>query len=101
MATRYWGTIFQRRRVLRLCSLGSRDCVNHFLFRANVVLFQTRLAVVSWAAFRSSKNFKDPELFLPERWMLDEPGFEKYHSFDKREVVQPFSYGPRNCLGKK
>ncbi|KAK7703314.1 hypothetical protein SLS57_010963 [Botryosphaeria dothidea] len=60
----------------------------------------TRLAVVSWAAFRSSKNFKDPELFLPERWMLDEPGFEKYHSFDKREVVQPFSYGPRNCLGK-
>lgn len=57
--------------------------------------------MVSWAAFRSPKNFKDPGLFLPERWILDEPGFEEYHAFDKREVVQPFSYGPRNCLGKK
>ncbi|GME38957.1 putative cytochrome p450 protein [Neofusicoccum parvum] len=61
---------------------------------------KTRLAVIHWSAYYSPKNFKDPEAFLPERWMLDEPGFDEYHAYDKREVLQPFSYGPRNCLGK-
>jgi cytochrome P450 len=48
------------------------------------------------AANHSPRNWTDPEAFAPERWLGD----EKYKD-DKREVWNPFSFGPRNCLGKK
>jgi cytochrome P450 len=46
--------------------------------------------------YHSERNFKDPELFVPERWL----GEERYKD-DKRSTLNPFSFGPRNCLGKK
>ena len=55
----------------------------------------TSLCVSSHAAHHSARNFTDPDEFVPERWMDD-----KRYANDKREWVQPFSYGPRNCLGK-
>ena len=61
---------------------------------------QTRVSVAQYAAYRSPLNFKDPLLFVPERWITDDPQSEKYAS-DRRDVFQPFSYGPRNCIGKK
>ncbi len=48
------------------------------------------------AAFRSTLNFTSPETFAPSRWLGD-PRFAS----DRLEVVQPFSVGPRNCIGKK
>lgn len=33
---------------------------------------------------------------MPERW-LNDPRF----SNDVKDVLQPFQFGPRNCLGKK
>jgi cytochrome P450 len=48
------------------------------------------------AASRNSKNFRDPLSFQPERF-LDDPAFAE----DKKFASQPFSYGTRNCLGKK
>ncbi|PSN74548.1 benzoate 4-monooxygenase cytochrome P450 [Corynespora cassiicola Philippines] len=59
----------------------------------------TRVSVAQYAAYRSPLNFKDPLLFVPERWITDDPQSEKYAS-DRRDVFQPFSYGPRNCIGK-
>ncbi|KAK8045087.1 hypothetical protein PG993_005111 [Apiospora rasikravindrae] len=47
------------------------------------------------AADRSSHNFVDPESFIPDRWLGDSR-FEK----DDKAACQPFSYGPRNCIGK-
>jgi cytochrome P450 len=47
----------------------------------------------------SSRNFKDPLAFRPERWLAtkgDGSGFDG----DDRFASQPFSYGPRNCIGK-
>jgi cytochrome P450 len=46
--------------------------------------------------FHNPKYFKDPEEFVPERWLGD-PRYEN----DRREAAQPFSVGPRNCIGKK
>ena len=46
-------------------------------------------------------NFHAPERFLPERW-LPEARTDPASPFflDKRDVVQPFSAGPRNCIGR-
>ena len=59
----------------------------------------TSVYVSQHASNHSSRNFADPDTFVPERWLNEERPV-KYNG-DKREVVQPFSFGPRNCLGKK
>lgn len=51
--------------------------------------------ITQWAAFHSKDNFADPYLFVPERWLGDER-----YADDNREVFQPFSLGPRNCIGR-
>ncbi|MCJ1289044.1 hypothetical protein MMC34_000576 [Xylographa carneopallida] len=55
----------------------------------------TGVQLNQYAANHSAANFTDPETFDPERWM----GGERYAG-DRREVVQPFSVGARNCIGK-
>jgi cytochrome P450 len=57
----------------------------------------TTVSVYSWAATHSESNFMDPEMFVPERWMEDRP--VKYEA-DKRDASQPFSLGPRGCIGR-
>ncbi|EKG21958.1 Cytochrome P450 [Macrophomina phaseolina MS6] len=56
---------------------------------------KTRVSVPQYAAYYSPRNFKDPESFIPERWLPD-TGFDS----DRKDALQPFSTGPRNCLGK-
>ncbi|KAL5611271.1 hypothetical protein FOBRF1_007388 [Fusarium oxysporum] len=55
-----------------------------------------KLGIWQWALNRDPNNFTDPETFIPERWLGD-PRFAN----DKTDSLQPFSYGPRNCIGKK
>lgn len=45
---------------------------------------------------RSISNFREAESFIPERWLGDER-----FSGDKKSAMQAFSFGPRNCIGKK
>lgn len=47
------------------------------------------------ATFMSPRHFRDPQKFRPERWLGD-PDYK----YDHLDVVEPFSYGPQNCLGK-
>lgn len=56
----------------------------------------TAVSVYQWAANHSPANFADPELFVPERWL----GTNQKYANDIREACQPFSYGPRNCVGR-
>ena len=58
----------------------------------------TKVMMNHFAAYHSSQNFRNPESFLPERW-LDE-GKEEFQA-DQKDVYQPFSVGARNCIGKK
>ena len=53
-------------------------------------------AVWQWALYHSDKNFKQPFDYHPERFLHD-PVFVQ----DKLDVIQPFSVGPRNCIGRK
>ncbi|KAL7810678.1 cytochrome P450 [Trichoderma aethiopicum] len=55
----------------------------------------TYVEVWQWPLFHNPSYWKKPEEFIPERWLGD-PMFAD----DKREAFQPFSTGPRNCVGK-
>lgn len=57
----------------------------------------TDVSVHQMAAYHSPANFRHPARFAPERW-LGGDGAAEYED-DKRDVHQPFSYGPRNCIG--
>ncbi|KAK2596929.1 hypothetical protein N8I77_012811 [Diaporthe amygdali] len=61
----------------------------------------TRVGVHNSSAGLSASNFAQPEFFAPERWLpsaVQDPSSPFYA--DKRDAIQPFSYGPRNCVGK-
>ncbi|EMR61768.1 putative cytochrome p450 protein [Eutypa lata UCREL1] len=47
------------------------------------------------ADYHPQKNFTLAESFIPERWLGDARFVN-----DKKDILQPFSFGPRNCLGK-
>lgn len=55
----------------------------------------TSVYVSQHATYHSERNFKDAEKFVPERWL----GTGEY-DVDKKEAFNPFSFGPRNCIGK-
>ncbi|KAH8702970.1 cytochrome P450 monooxygenase-like protein [Phaeosphaeriaceae sp. PMI808] len=55
----------------------------------------TTVYVSQHSVSHTERNFKDCDKYVPERWLGD----EKYKD-DKRDAVQPFSFGPRSCLGK-
>lgn len=46
--------------------------------------------------FHNPDFFQDAESFIPERWLGD-PRFDG----DQKAALEPFSVGPRNCIGKK
>ncbi|KAF2180863.1 cytochrome P450 [Zopfia rhizophila CBS 207.26] len=62
---------------------------------------KTVVSVPSYSTSHSPHNFLHPDKFVPERWIFEETEYKEYHEYDKREALQPFSTGPRNCLGKK
>jgi len=59
----------------------------------------TMVAIDQYAAYVSPSHFHRPLEFIPERWLGREKCPEE-HQGDERRVVQAFSVGPRNCIGK-
>jgi cytochrome P450 len=55
----------------------------------------TWVGVHQLATYRRESNFKNARQFRPERWLGD-PEYQN----DQRSAFEPFSVGPRNCLGK-
>nr|QSG30344.1 CYP65EY1 [Hormonema carpetanum] len=60
-----------------------------------IQIIQTTLGISQWATYQSPANFTKPDEFIPERW-LEDLEFRN----DKKSALQPFSVGPRNCIGK-
>lgn len=59
----------------------------------------TSVCVSSWGAAHSKANFADPDTFIPERF-LDTPDSKARFSNDIKKAAQPFSTGPRGCIGR-
>ncbi|KAB2575197.1 putative sterigmatocystin biosynthesis P450 monooxygenase [Lasiodiplodia theobromae] len=59
----------------------------------------TVVGIHQWPAYHSAHNFARPEEFIPERW-LPEASVKGEFVNDERRIVQPFSKGPRSCIGK-
>ncbi|KAK3692843.1 cytochrome P450 [Podospora appendiculata] len=57
----------------------------------------TTVSVSTWAATHLAQNFEDPLSFIPERFLKSE---EHRFARDNKLAWQPFSYGPRGCIGK-
>lgn len=54
----------------------------------------TSVAVGGWAASHCPDNFRDCDKFVPERWL------DKAYDTDHKKAAQPFSLGPRGCIGR-
>ncbi|KAI2631083.1 cytochrome P450 [Hypoxylon sp. NC1633] len=55
----------------------------------------TAVTVWQWPINHDPRLWTEPMKYAPERWLGD----PKY-SDDQIEAMQPFSYGPRNCIGR-
>lgn len=53
------------------------------------------VGVTQFATYHSADNFYLPDEFIPERWLDDERFVN-----DNKAAFQPFSVGPRNCVGR-
>ncbi|KAK1962023.1 cytochrome P450 CYP11/CYP12/CYP24/CYP27 subfamily protein [Colletotrichum sublineola] len=58
----------------------------------------TIVSIWQYAMYHSARNFTQPESFVPERWLNDGAGASFSH--DRKETFQPFSFGPRDCIGR-
>ncbi|KAK7545388.1 cytochrome P450 71A23 [Phyllosticta citricarpa] len=58
----------------------------------------TAVGVHQFSTGHMAWNFARASEFIPERWLDLPPGSE--FANDDRAAIQPFSYGPRNCIGK-
>ncbi|KAJ5908632.1 Cytochrome monooxygenase lcsI [Penicillium taxi] len=55
------------------------------------------VAGAHYSTYHSKDHFAEADSFIPERWLDNRD--ERFES-DCRSALQPFSLGPRNCLGK-
>lgn len=69
------------------------------LIDGHMVPENTSVCVGSWAAAHSRANFADPDSFIPERF-LDTPESKEKYGRDVKKAAQPFSLGPRGCIGR-
>jgi len=58
------------------------------------------VSLQQWSLFRDPKGFHDPLKFCPERWLPSTMTPANPFFNDQRQAVQPFSLGPRSCMGK-
>ncbi|OJD29661.1 toxin biosynthesis cytochrome p450 monooxygenase [Diplodia corticola] len=75
----------------RFAPAGGAVVAGHFVPEGTIV------NVSQQPAYHSAANFFRPEAFLPERWL---PSAPPAFANDRKDAFQPFSTGPRNCVGK-
>jgi cytochrome P450 len=62
---------------------------------------KTRLLISVYLLHHHPKYWKDPETFLPERWLFKSDEERERFMSDIRFAFIPFSAGGRNCIGQR
>ncbi|KAK4167838.1 cytochrome P450 [Cladorrhinum sp. PSN259] len=75
---------------------GSKSAV----IAGHVVPAGTMVEVGQWAMNHDEEYWHDPWMYRPERFLDGGDGDEKSGQRDLIDALQPFSYGPRNCIGR-
>lgn len=78
---------------LNLSSVSSSTYPSNHTLTFLLSTCQTKLSLMGYAMYRSEHNFKQADAFVPERWL-------SWNGYDDRSAYEPFSLGPRNCIGK-
>ncbi|KAF8846966.1 cytochrome P450 3A17 [Acephala macrosclerotiorum] len=61
----------------------------------------TKIWIHQWSTYHRESNFLHADQFIPERWLpSSHPLYDPKFADDDRAAMQPFSHGPRNCIGK-
>ncbi|KAI1327216.1 cytochrome P450 [Xylariaceae sp. FL0255] len=62
---------------------------------------KTHVGVHQLSAYHSEANFHRAREFIPERWLSESTTDPNSPFFnDRRDVHRPFSFGPRDCIGR-
>ncbi|KAJ4289876.1 hypothetical protein N0V90_011209 [Kalmusia sp. IMI 367209] len=77
----------------RVVSENGNEINGHFLPPGALTNPKVIVSTSPIAACLDPTNFKDPLDFKPERWI-------EHNGYDNYEASQPFSTGPRGCLGR-
>ncbi|KAI0448693.1 trichothecene C-15 hydroxylase [Xylaria acuta] len=79
----------------RLVPKGGVTVCNNLSSATDYHFTRTVVGVFHYAMYHDPTLWTDPETFAPERFLGD----PKYAN-GKRDAFEPFSVGPRNCVGK-
>ncbi|CZR64538.1 related to cytochrome P450 monooxygenase [Phialocephala subalpina] len=61
----------------------------------------TKIWIHQWSTYHRESNFHLADQFIPERWLPSSHAlYDPTFATDNRAAMQPFSHGPRNCIGK-
>lgn len=81
-------------------SILQRTVPNDVIISGHAIPKDARVGVHQEATNFASYNFHRADEFIPERWLPDSTNEDSQFFADNRDARQPFSIGPRNCIGK-
>lgn len=85
-----WSVHSEHSSIFPACSMLNRPS---FIAEGNNVIVHT------FSIHHDPRNFSDPDSFLPERWLSQDPN-RPSDFIHKPNAFIPFSVGPQNCAGK-
>jgi len=89
--------IHESQRLLPAVSGMSRITQKDMVLAGYQIPEGTRISMLFTNIMTDQKHFKDPEKFMPERWLRGSPAQHSAHPF----AFIPFGHGARMCIGRR